>query len=137
LCWKAYNITVRRGRIEVLRSGILTAWQLCRCRQSLTVEALGWTEFGLSVLTLVATCLWVHGSRRNFVRHPFVQYALVRLTVSILTAIQFPFCLICMYQYICVIYAAVGFNSSLPGPLLSSLIIDHISVAKFQRATVQ
>jgi len=31
-----------------------------RCRQSLTVEALGWTEFGLSMLTLFATCLWVH-----------------------------------------------------------------------------
>ena len=38
-----------------------------RCRQSLTVEALGWTEFGLSVLTLVATCLWVHTSSRSYV----------------------------------------------------------------------
>lgn len=29
-----------------------------RCRQSLTVEALGWTEFGLCTLTLLLTCLW-------------------------------------------------------------------------------
>ena len=35
---------------------------LSRCRQSLTVEALGWTEFGLCVLTMVATCLWVISS---------------------------------------------------------------------------
>lgn len=32
-----------------------------RCRQSLTVEALGWTEFGLCILALMATCLWVCG----------------------------------------------------------------------------
>ncbi|KXN89998.1 hypothetical protein AN958_05003 [Leucoagaricus sp. SymC.cos] len=30
-----------------------------RCRQSLTVEALGWTEFGLCTLTMLLTCLWV------------------------------------------------------------------------------
>lgn len=30
-----------------------------RCRQSLTVEALGWTEFGLCTLTLILTCLWI------------------------------------------------------------------------------
>ncbi|KDR85016.1 hypothetical protein GALMADRAFT_51847 [Galerina marginata CBS 339.88] len=35
---------------------------ISRCRQSLTVEALGWTEFGLCALTLIATCLWVHSS---------------------------------------------------------------------------
>lgn len=39
---------------------------ISRCRQSLTVEALGWTEFGLSVLTLVATCLWIQTSKRNY-----------------------------------------------------------------------
>ena len=41
---------------------------ISRCRQSLTVETLGWTEFGLCVLTMVATCLWVISSewrRRN------------------------------------------------------------------------
>ncbi|KAF8807431.1 hypothetical protein BYT27DRAFT_7165036 [Phlegmacium glaucopus] len=36
---------------------------ISRCRQSLTVETLGWTEFGLCVLTMVATCLWVNSSR--------------------------------------------------------------------------
>jgi len=35
---------------------------ISRCRQSLTVEALGWAEFGLCVLTMVATCLWVISS---------------------------------------------------------------------------
>ncbi|EKM83859.1 hypothetical protein AGABI1DRAFT_96821 [Agaricus bisporus var. burnettii JB137-S8] len=30
-----------------------------RCRQSLTVEGLGWTEFGLCALTLILTSLWV------------------------------------------------------------------------------
>lgn len=39
------------------------------CRQSLTVEALGWTELGLSALTLLATCFWarVGRKRRSFV----------------------------------------------------------------------
>lgn len=32
---------------------------LTRCRQTMTVEALGWTEFGLCCLTLVATVLWL------------------------------------------------------------------------------
>jgi len=35
---------------------------ISRCRQSLTVEALGWTEFGFCLLTMVATCLWVISS---------------------------------------------------------------------------
>ncbi|GLB36176.1 hypothetical protein LshimejAT787_0304640 [Lyophyllum shimeji] len=39
---------------------------ISRCRQSLTVEALGWTEFGLCVLTMVATCLWVSRDRHSF-----------------------------------------------------------------------
>lgn len=42
-------------------------YMVTRCRQSLTVEALGWTEFGLCVLTMVATCLWVRTSRRRYV----------------------------------------------------------------------
>ncbi|KAJ3576674.1 hypothetical protein NP233_g285 [Leucocoprinus birnbaumii] len=37
-----------------------------RCRQSLTVEALGWTEFGLCTLTLILTCLWIKSN--NFRR---------------------------------------------------------------------
>ncbi|KAH8120338.1 hypothetical protein DFH11DRAFT_1559613 [Phellopilus nigrolimitatus] len=35
------------------------------CRQSLTVMALGWTELGLSIATLLATCFWVRASRRR------------------------------------------------------------------------
>lgn len=37
-----------------------------RCRQSLTVEALGWAEFGLCTLTLALTCLWIKST--NFHR---------------------------------------------------------------------
>ncbi|KAJ3879944.1 hypothetical protein F5051DRAFT_324899 [Lentinula edodes] len=33
-----------------------------RCRQSLTVEALGWTEFGLCTVNILATCAWVYTS---------------------------------------------------------------------------
>ena len=36
-----------------------------RCRQSLTVLALGWVELGISALTLLATCLWVEANRRK------------------------------------------------------------------------
>ncbi len=32
---------------------------LSKCRQSLTVEALGWTEFGLLACTLLMTLFWV------------------------------------------------------------------------------
>lgn len=35
------------------------------CRQSLTVEALGWTEFGLSMMAMAATCLWIRANRGN------------------------------------------------------------------------
>ncbi|KAK1230883.1 hypothetical protein PQX77_006013 [Marasmius sp. AFHP31] len=35
------------------------------CRQSLTVEALGWTEFGICVLSLFLTCLWVVTTSKN------------------------------------------------------------------------
>ncbi|TFK57276.1 hypothetical protein OE88DRAFT_1618859 [Heliocybe sulcata] len=38
-----------------------------RCRQSLTVEALGWTEFSLCVVALAATVLWIRLSRRRYV----------------------------------------------------------------------
>ena len=37
---------------------------ISRCRQSLTVEALGWTEFSLFTLTIIATCIWVYGGHR-------------------------------------------------------------------------
>jgi len=39
---------------------------ISRCRQSLTVEALCWTEFSLCVLTLLATCVWLHTGKRNY-----------------------------------------------------------------------
>jgi len=38
---------------------------ISRCRQSLTVEALGWTEFGLCTLTMIVTCLWMLSIRRR------------------------------------------------------------------------
>ncbi|KAG1757542.1 hypothetical protein EDB19DRAFT_1891283 [Suillus lakei] len=38
-----------------------------RCRETLTVEAVGWVLFGLCVLTLFATCLWVRTSKRGYV----------------------------------------------------------------------
>lgn len=41
---------------------------ISRCRQSLTVEALGWTEFGLCALVMLTTCLWVHSNRWT-IRH--------------------------------------------------------------------
>ena len=40
---------------------------ISRCRQSLTVEALGWTEFCLCLITLIATCVWLHTGKRNYV----------------------------------------------------------------------
>ncbi|KAI0963550.1 hypothetical protein AcW1_000595 [Taiwanofungus camphoratus] len=40
-----------------------------RCRQTVTVEALGWTEFGLCCLTLGATLLWLRtGIRKSYIR---------------------------------------------------------------------
>ncbi|KAF9459920.1 hypothetical protein BDZ94DRAFT_1170740 [Collybia nuda] len=62
------------GRATISRSVEITSqatpeskYYMSRCRQSLTVEALGWTEFGLCVLTMVATCLWVRTSGRRCV----------------------------------------------------------------------
>jgi len=36
------------------------------CRETLTLEALGWTEMGLCILTLLAACFWVRSSRRDY-----------------------------------------------------------------------
>ncbi|KAF8875206.1 hypothetical protein CPB84DRAFT_1689701 [Gymnopilus junonius] len=36
---------------------------ISRCRQSLTVEALGWTELGLCALVTLTTCVWAYSSR--------------------------------------------------------------------------
>ncbi|KAH9835572.1 uncharacterized protein C8Q71DRAFT_724229 [Rhodofomes roseus] len=38
---------------------------ITRCRQTVTVEALGWTEFGLCCLTLGATLFWLRQSIRK------------------------------------------------------------------------
>ncbi|KAI6005344.1 hypothetical protein F5J12DRAFT_721843 [Pisolithus orientalis] len=38
-----------------------------RCRETLSVEAIGWIEFALCVLTLLATCMWVRTSKRSYV----------------------------------------------------------------------
>lgn len=37
---------------------------ISRCRQSLTVEILGWTAFGLCILAIIATCSWLVASRQ-------------------------------------------------------------------------
>jgi len=51
--------TTRAGGDCVGRPGI------SRCRQSLTVEALCWTEFGLCLLTFLSTTLWIFASKTN------------------------------------------------------------------------
>jgi tellurite resistance protein TehA-like permease len=38
---------------------------ISRCRQSQTVEAVGWTEFGLCLLTFLSTTLWILASKTN------------------------------------------------------------------------
>ncbi|KAF9569591.1 hypothetical protein CPC08DRAFT_421 [Agrocybe pediades] len=37
---------------------------ISRCRQSLTVEALGWAEFSLFTVTIISTCVWVYAAHR-------------------------------------------------------------------------
>lgn len=36
------------------------------CKEALSVEAIGWIEFALCVLTLLATCMWVRTSKRSY-----------------------------------------------------------------------
>jgi len=38
---------------------------ISRCRETLTVEALGWTEFGLCGLALVTACIWHRQNKRR------------------------------------------------------------------------
>jgi len=52
-------------RTPVSSSSTLSPSPSHSCRQSLTVEALCWTELGLSGITLLATCIWV-GTNRQF-----------------------------------------------------------------------
>jgi hypothetical protein len=42
-----------------------------RCRETLALEAIGWTEMGLCILTLLAACFWVRSSRRSYVSPAF------------------------------------------------------------------
>ena len=76
LCWNILEppLTSRyqgvaSGLMRVTRHGTNCpdAPAISRCRQSLTVEALGWTEFCLCLLTLIATCLWLQTGKRNYV----------------------------------------------------------------------
>jgi len=39
---------------------------ISRCRQSLTIEALGWTEFGLCLFTVLATWHWVNSEEGSW-----------------------------------------------------------------------
>ncbi|KLO14440.1 hypothetical protein SCHPADRAFT_889238 [Schizopora paradoxa] len=52
-------------RLPLPPSELNTSVRIRSCRQTLTVEALGWTELGLSALTMLATCLWIRMSRRR------------------------------------------------------------------------
>ncbi|KAJ7225486.1 hypothetical protein GGX14DRAFT_639132 [Mycena pura] len=68
---------VSAGIFHITRTGgdCPTSAVISRCRQSLTVEALAWTEFAIAVVALLLTCVWtgtgldwgrrgVHDSRR-------------------------------------------------------------------------
>ncbi|KAF8140235.1 hypothetical protein EV363DRAFT_1152647 [Boletus edulis] len=37
------------------------------CKEMLSIEAVGWVEFGLCALTLLATCMWLRASKRSYV----------------------------------------------------------------------
>ncbi|TFK77074.1 hypothetical protein BDN72DRAFT_830243 [Pluteus cervinus] len=39
---------------------------ISRCRQSLTVMAIGFTELALCIIALLSTCLWVYSSNRVY-----------------------------------------------------------------------
>lgn len=38
---------------------------LSSCRQAQALEAIGWTEMALCIVTLLAACFWVRSSKRN------------------------------------------------------------------------
>ncbi|KAL1951958.1 hypothetical protein VTO73DRAFT_1107 [Trametes versicolor] len=63
---------VGAGLMHNTRSGGNCAGRppLSRCRQTLTVEALGWTEFSLCCVTLAATLLWMRTGlgKRRYIR---------------------------------------------------------------------
>ncbi|TEB35015.1 hypothetical protein FA13DRAFT_1431478 [Coprinellus micaceus] len=57
---------VAAGVMHVTRTGGNCAGHpiISRCRQSLTVEALGWSEFGICLLAMFATCFWIYATRK-------------------------------------------------------------------------
>ncbi|EGO24428.1 hypothetical protein SERLADRAFT_389628 [Serpula lacrymans var. lacrymans S7.9] len=55
------------GVMHQTRIGGACTATLSGCRETLTVEILSWVEFGLCLLTLIGTCLWVRTNRRNHV----------------------------------------------------------------------
>ncbi|KAF7339446.1 hypothetical protein MSAN_02158900 [Mycena sanguinolenta] len=71
--WLTVTVTlwgVSAGIFHNTRTGgrCPTSAPISRCRQSLTVEALAWVEFGLSVFALFWTCVWVGSSGQKRVR---------------------------------------------------------------------
>ncbi|TDL28448.1 hypothetical protein BD410DRAFT_780958 [Rickenella mellea] len=63
ILWLVAAVLVHRSRRGGNCAGMPT---ISRCRQYLTTEALCWTELGLSLFTLFATCLWMRSSKRGY-----------------------------------------------------------------------
>ncbi len=66
----ALDIHPYRGTLQLACSQASTLIIAHRCRQTLTVEALGWTEFSLCCVTLAATILWMRSGlgKKKFIR---------------------------------------------------------------------
>ncbi|KAJ7630968.1 hypothetical protein FB45DRAFT_979159 [Roridomyces roridus] len=60
LCVTAAMWGVSAGIFHFTRTGGIcpTSPPISRCRQSLTVECLAWSELGVTALALLCTCLW-------------------------------------------------------------------------------
>ncbi|THV04931.1 hypothetical protein K435DRAFT_148642 [Dendrothele bispora CBS 962.96] len=70
VAWLVVTITLwgtATGLMHHTRSGgnCANLPTLSECRQSLTVEALGWTELGLCSLNLLLTCAWIFTTRNK------------------------------------------------------------------------
>lgn len=80
----AYDLPV--SSFALLLALLIT--KLRRCRQSLTVEAIAWTEFGLCLVTFLSTTLWIFASKTNPVSFSALCLVLVfKQNVSSLSAI--------------------------------------------------
>ncbi|KAF6765933.1 hypothetical protein DFP72DRAFT_1725 [Ephemerocybe angulata] len=57
---------IAAGVMHITRDGGDCAGRpiISRCRQTLTLEALGWAEFGVCLLTTFATCFWIVMTKR-------------------------------------------------------------------------